>query len=110
MKKQGNATGVIMSVNATTNGSELTVNIDGRFDFSAHQEFRDSYEKADSSINRYVIDMKNASYLDSSALGMLLLLRDHAGGDNADVHITNCNQDVRKILTISNFEQLFKID
>ncbi len=99
-----------MSVSATTNGNELVVNIEGRFDFSAHQEFRDAYEKADSNISNYVINMKNASYLDSSALGMLLLLRDHAGGDTANVHISNCNQDVRKILTISNFEQLFKID
>ena len=91
-----------MSVSATTNGNELVVNIEGRFDFSAHQEFRDAYEKADSNISNYVINMKNASYLDSSALGMLLLLRDHAGGDTANVHISNCNQDVRKILTISN--------
>ena len=45
----------------------------------------------------------------SSALGMLLLLRDHAGGDNAEVNLVNCNADVRKILTISNFEQLFSI-
>jgi anti-anti-sigma factor len=99
-----------MSVNSTNNGNQLVVNIEGRFDFSAHQEFRDAYEKANTSVNSYVINMSKASYLDSSALGMLLLLRDHAGGDSANVHITNCNQDVRKILTISNFEQLFKID
>lgn len=98
-----------MSVNTVTKGNELVVNIEGRFDFSAHQEFRDAYEKADSNITKYVINMEKASYLDSSALGMLLLLRDHAGGDDADVEITNCNLDVQKILTISNFEQLFKI-
>ena len=99
-----------MAIGTTTNGSELTVQIEGRFDFSAHQEFRDAYEKADAAVNSYIIDMRNATYLDSSALGMLLLLRDHAGGDNAKVRITNCNADVRKILTISNFEQLFSID
>jgi len=36
-------------------------------------------------------------------------LRDYAGGDNANIAIENCNNDVRKILTISNFEQLFTI-
>jgi len=40
---------------------------------------------------------------------MLLLLRDHAGGDSAEVEIMNCNPDVKKILTISNFDQLFTI-
>jgi hypothetical protein len=40
---------------------------------------------------------------------MLLLLRDYAGGDRADIRLINCNADVRKILAISNFEQLFSI-
>lgn len=92
-----------------SSGKDLTIKIQGRFDFSAHQEFRDAYEQYGDATQEYVVDMKEATYLDSSALGMLLLLRDHAGGDAADVKIVNCNNDVRKILTISNFEQLFAI-
>ncbi len=99
-----------MAIGTSTNGNELKIQVEGRFDFSAHQEFRDAYEKADAGVSMYVIDMANATYLDSSALGMLLLLRDHAGGDNSNVKIVNCNPDVRKILTISNFEQLFAIE
>ena len=93
----------------STDGKELTIKIQGRFDFSAHQEFRDAYEKQSGQLSSYVVDMKDTTYLDSSALGMLLLLRDHAGGDNANIKICNCNSDVKKILTISNFEQLFTI-
>jgi anti-anti-sigma factor len=91
------------------NGKELTIKVFGRFDFSAHQEFRDTYESISSAVTDYVVDLGNTSYLDSSALGMLLLLRDHAGGDSASIKIIKCNEDVRKILTISNFEQLFTI-
>lgn len=100
-----------MSIIAKTdaNGSSLTIKVDGRFDFSSHQEFRQAYESASSSVANYTIDMSDASYLDSSALGMLLLLRDYAGGDNANISITGCNADVKKILTISNFGQLFEI-
>lgn len=90
-------------------GAELIIRVTGRFDFSAHQEFRDAYESLGDRPGRYRVDMRETSYLDSSALGMLLLLRDHAGGDSAEVEIVNCNADVRKILTISNFEQLFVI-
>ncbi len=89
-------------------GAQLTISVSGRFDFSAHKEFRDSYE-VDERPQKYTVDLREASYLDSSALGMLLLLRDHAGGDSGSVEIVNCNADVRKILTISNFEQLFTI-
>jgi len=90
-------------------GQTLVIRVDGRFDFSTHQAFRDAYEQADPTINRYVVDLAEATYLDSSALGMLLLLRDHAGGDSAQISIENCNSDVRRILSISNFEQLFSI-
>jgi anti-anti-sigma factor len=93
----------------SNDGDELVIRVSGRFDFSAHQEFRDAYELLADRPRRYLVDMRETSYLDSSALGMLLLLRDHAGGDNADVELVNCNADVRKILTISNFEQLFAI-
>lgn len=101
-----------MAIVSSLDGStgELTIKVKGRFDFSAHQEFRDAYEKVDSIPSLYLVDMAETTYLDSSALGMLLLLRDHAGGDTAKIKISNSNSDVKKILTISNFEQLFEID
>jgi len=92
----------------SADGQQLTITISGRFDFSTHQDFRGAYEK-ETQAKRIVVDLKDTSYLDSSALGMLLLLRDHAGGDKSDVHLTNCNNDVRKILEISNFSKLFNI-
>ena len=46
---------------------------------------------------------------DSAADRMLLLLRDHAGGDDSDVRVVNSSTDVRKILAISNFDKLFDI-
>ena len=98
-----------ISAKASTDGSELSISIDGRFDFSSHQEFRKAYEEVEITPAQYTVDMHAATYLDSSALGMLLLLRDYAGGDRANIKIVNCNEDVKKILTISNFEQLFDI-
>jgi anti-anti-sigma factor len=99
-----------MSVTAerSEDGQQLTIKIRGRFDFAAHQGFRSAYEES-AGISRFIVDLQNASYLDSSALGMLLLLRDHAGGERADVRLINCNDDVIKILAISNFNKLFKI-
>lgn len=100
-----------MSINARLDeaSKHLTIAIEGRFDFSAHKEFRESYENLNELPEHYSVDMEEANYIDSSALGMLLLLRDHAGGDQADVEIVNCSADVKKILTISNFDQLFVI-
>jgi len=86
----------------------LTIKIKGRFDFSKHQEFRDAYERQPGRQDCVVVDLKDTTYLDSSALGMLLLLRDHAG-ETVEVQVVNPSSDVRKILAISNFEKLFNI-
>lgn len=98
-----------VSASITQDGEELVINVDGRFDFSSHQDFRNAYEDIPVRPQRYSVDMTSTTYLDSSALGMLLLLRDHAGGDEAKISITNCNEDVKKILVISNFGRLFSI-
>lgn len=100
-----------MAITSTVSadGNQVTIYIQGRFDFSSHQEFRAAYEKLPKAPTFFRVDLQGTSYLDSSALGMLLLLRDYAGGDKANIEILNCSSDVKKILTISNFEQLFTI-
>ncbi len=92
------------------NKEELVIHIEGRFDFSCLQAFRDSYEKVAPDPKRYIIDLADSDYLDSSALGMLLALRDHAGGDSADITIRNAIADVKKILVITKLDELFKIE
>ncbi|MCQ9424925.1 STAS domain-containing protein [Pseudomonas sp. LJDD11] len=89
-------------------GRQVTLFIEGRFDFSCHQDFRAAYEAFSGELD-YVVDLRGTHYLDSSALGMLLLLRDHAGGDHAQVRLINCSSEVVKILTISNFSKLFTL-
>ena len=98
-----------ISQSVSNDGKEVTINIDGRFDFNVHQDFRTAYrdQKSDA---KYVIKMNGTDYIDSSALGMLLLLREHAGNDNADITITGCKDEIKKILSIANFERLFKIN
>ncbi len=100
-----------MSIFCNVSGSSATITISGRFDFGSHKEFREAYRNAPSgSGNTYIIDMSSTEYIDSSALGMLLLLREHAGGDNANVTIKGCRKEINDILNVSNFDKLFKID
>jgi HptB-dependent secretion and biofilm anti anti-sigma factor len=84
--------------------AELVIRVSGRFDYSAQQDFR-----ALTRVCRPASILAEASYLDSSALGMLLLLRDSRRRRQRRRGIVNGSRDVRKILAISNFEQLFTI-
>jgi len=97
-----------MSISTSTDGNKQIIKIQGRFDFSVQADFRQAYEKVTSS-SQFVLDFSTADYMDSSALGMLLLLRDYAGGDSAKVELVNCRAEIRNILEISNFQKLFKI-
>ena len=99
-----------VSTELMADDSQITIKIAGRFDFSSHQEFRKAYEDLDKPVTSYVIDMAAAEYLDSSALGMLLLMREHAGGDHANIRIVNCRPQIKNILKVANFAKLFKVE
>lgn len=97
-----------VSVQSSDDGNKVQIKISGRFDFNDHKDFRNAYRDEKSSAE-YIVDMSGTEYIDSSALGMLLLLREHAGGDNANIRITNCMDSVMKIFKISNFESMFNL-
>lgn len=98
-----------VSADYSEDGKSLTIHINNRFDFNVHKDFRDAYERVADRNIEFIVDMAGTDYMDSSALGMLLLLREFAGGDKANVRIINCNSDLQSILSISNFQHLFKI-
>ncbi len=83
----------------------------GRFDFNTHREFRSAYEEAlaNSAVRSIHIDMKDVTYLDSSALGMLLLLKDKAAASGHTISLTNSQGPVLQILEVANFGKLFNI-
>lgn len=96
-----------MNVTTKADAGVLTIAISGRFDFSIHNEFRQATKAVDASTKSIVVDLSNTDYLDSSALGMLLVLRDKIPGNN--VKIMGARTDVKKILEIANFDKLFSI-
>lgn len=100
-----------MQVTHRTFNGVATLSLKGRFDFNTHRDFRDGYEAALStpSLQSLDVDMGGVEYLDSSALGMLLLLKERAGAHNIQVKITNTSGTVRQILEIANFGKLFTI-
>lgn len=91
-----------------TKDNVSTIKINENFNFSCQAEFRQTYEKIPKS-NRFVLDFSKTSYIDSAALGMLLLLKEYAGGDGSKIEIIKCKPEVQNIFQISNFGQLFKI-
>ncbi|MBF0627661.1 MAG: STAS domain-containing protein [Magnetococcales bacterium] len=88
----------------------VTITLDDKFVFSDHRAFRGTYHDRPPG-TRFVLDFRRVTYMDSSALGMLLLLKEEgAGGDKTRVQLTHCNDQIKKILDVANFTQLFTMD
>jgi len=95
----------------SADGSTITIKISGRFDFAEQNEFRDCYyNTSPGEKTKFIVNMSGANYMDSSALGMLLMMREYLGGNEANISLINCSPDIRNILTVANFQSLFTMD
>lgn len=85
-------------------GKEMRITMPDKFDFHVHRELRDAYTSQD--CLTYNIDMGQTNYMDSSALGMLLQVREYAGDRVDSVVIENANTNIKEILKVANFDQM----
>ncbi len=96
---------VIREYNQEAN--ELIIKISGDLDFSMLDQFRQTYNDLDLDQVRIKIDLSETGHFNSEALGMLLILREHAGGDASSISIIGCGDDMRQIFKASSFDGLF---
>ena len=89
----------------SSDGKEITISLPEKFDFQLHKEFRDAYEKIDA--KSFVLDMSKTQFMDSSALGMLLQLKEYSDKNNGKVSIKNASRNVMQIIQIAHFDKLF---
>lgn len=82
--------------------------ISGRFDFSSHPEFRGAFSALTPGVD-VLVDFSATTYIDSAALGMLLLLRDRVG-DARHIRLVNCKGQPDQVLRIANFHKLFRYE
>lgn len=99
-----------IAVSVSEDKKTATISVTGRFDFSLHNEFRKAYKDVADRGALYVIDLKAAEYMDSSALGMLLLMKEYAESKASKVKITNISNQIRDIFIIASFDKLFVLE
>jgi len=100
-----------MKMNVLNTNGKARITLHGRFDFNTHRDFKSSCDSVlgATDVATIEIDFGQVVYLDSSALGMLLLLKEKAEHVNKSVTLTNCHGTVQQVLEIANFGRLFTI-
>ncbi|MFO1435682.1 MAG: STAS domain-containing protein [Gammaproteobacteria bacterium] len=99
-----------LSVEHRKDRNEVVIRLPEQFDFKVHRDFRSAYSENKAIGASYIVDLGRTKYMDSSALGMLLQLREHAGSDAKKVHLVNIHPDVMEILRIANLDKLLTIN
>jgi len=91
----------------STNNGVVTVRITGRFDFRCVKQFQAGLTYSDV---RWVVDLAEVEYVDSAALGLLLLLREHAARDAHQVTLRAARGQPREVLMMAKFDRMFAFE
>ncbi len=100
-----------MEINIVVEEGSAVIHLKGRFDFNTHRAFRAAIDNAmlTPQMRKIRVDLAAVDYLDSSALGMLLILRDKAQAAGKALELANARQSVAQVLEIANFKSMFTI-
>ena len=99
-----------MRIETVISGSVATIRLDGRFVFSAHRTFRLAIKDLLAGrCTALEIDFAKVEYVDSAALGMLLLAREELAAVKKTIALIHCGGSVQQVLDVANFQKLFAI-
>ncbi len=99
-----------MQISRKISGKEVNVSLSGKFTFSDHQNFRaiiEAIKKKEGNV--IILDFTNVDFVDSAALGMLLVAREEASKNNVDLILENPVGHVQKMFELSDFNSMFNI-
>lgn len=87
------------------------VNLVGKFQFSDHNMFDEAVLQAldDPAIKKVEIDLAKVDYVDSAALGLLLLANERAAANSKSLVLKNPEGQVRRMFEISSFFESFDV-
>jgi len=99
-----------LDVHLSADGRELTIIAPERLIFEYFRDFRAAYENAPASVERITVDFIGTRYLDSSAIGMILLLNHYAETHRLAVELANCSGYVYNAFSIFHLCDILSVN
>lgn len=99
-----------MEIITHTENGTYNVQMRGKFTFIDNTEFRLIIDKlADPAIRQVVLHMEHVEFVDSAALGMLLLAHDEAVKSKKALLLKGVKGQVKRTFEMARFEQFFNL-
>ena len=88
----------------------LQITFKGKFTFQAHEAFREILDQIEQpEITRVAIDLRGVEFIDSAAMGMLLLARDETNKQHKSLVLEGAEGQVKKMFDMANFQNFFTL-
>jgi len=97
-----------ISSSLSDDSQTVTIQVRGRFNQDVHEAFHQAVKIHPRGEKSFVVDLADTLIIDSSALGMLLQLRDHNRSDSR-VRLINASPAVRAALVKVGYASLFSL-
>ena len=98
------------AVTCNQQGRTLNIAIQGRFDFSILQDFRNAYSlDIGVPVERVLIDLIRSEHMDSSGMGLLLTLKKELDLGTHSIELVNCRPHIRDALLAARLDHFFKV-
>ena len=99
-----------MNIIKTYNEKELTVQVEGRIDTITALEFEKEIENEYGNFDSLILDFKNLEYISSAGLRALVIIEKKLKPEGIPFTITNLNDTINEIFTISGFDKILNIE
>lgn len=101
-----------LQIQTSVSGQTARIALSGRFDFTSQQQLRAGYEAPldDEGVRLVEIDLGGVAFLDSTAMGLLLLLKERATGADKELVLTNCQGAPLLVLKMAHFDRIFTME
>jgi anti-anti-sigma factor len=90
-------------------GNDCRVFVEGRFTFDLYKEFLGIIDERSTNCDRLTVDLTRSDYMDSSALGMLIVMRERFPPTSTHTLCVKTGSAAEEILKVTRFEQMFDI-
>ena len=98
-----------MEHSANANGDALELALSGKFTFADNKAFNRLIGDVPT-YKKIIVDLAQVDFIDSAALGVLLLLRDKCEKSSTLLALKNPKGQVKQMFDISRFGDLFDIE
>lgn len=100
-----------MEINIETTGKTAVLQLEGEFVFDSHKVLRAACAPilANTSTDFIQLELSRVKYLDSSALGLMLLMKEKAASAGKAVQIKGARGTVLQVLEVAKFDHIFDV-